>query len=169
MAGSSLSSQPRTLVQNTVQLLTARITAAGDYLLGGTEAVTPATGGSGRYCFPIRLDDLEVYNKQTRFRLLFQYATNNTSPAANGYVSLYAVSSLGGATSTVTTTLGAEVAGSRSATFALTGANFVSGQLTTPDFEIATSGLYVPVLHVDAAFATNSAAAFAFVFGAIAV
>lgn len=161
MSGPTLSGQPRTVWPFRASLVAANVTAAGLYLFGdGGSAVisTAASSSHAQRLLNVETAEWEVYDKELQFAIEFRWLTAGTSPAVDVYVSLWRVTGIAGVGANPTVTLGTEVTGARTATFALNAAGISSALQSSGLFEIDATGWYALTAQVSAAMAANTTA-----------
>lgn len=164
MTGPALSSQPRTVQEYGSCALQAQVVGAGVHFLttGQTSVALAASASAGHpgRIFHVVTADWEVYGKELGFSLAFRMMVAGVAPAVSVYLSLWRVTALAGAGPNPTMSVGAEVAGSRTATRLLN----VAGEVTPVDasgpFEIDPTGFYAVGCNFSAAMAANSVIGF---------
>lgn len=156
MAGSSLSSQPRRVIQGPAAFQSTVVTAAGDYsLTPGFNGSALTTANQPIRSFILREEDWQVYDKQTRLHLEYQMGANDVAANVDTYVTLFAVDHFTGSGTTGMLPVVTEIVAARSATVHTPAANTIGSWIVGPDFDFPADGLYIMALHCSAAFAAN--------------
>jgi hypothetical protein len=156
LAGASVSDQPRPMRPFSIVGLATIVTSATDFVIASTGLLAITSQGAGQGVFDWRNVDWTLYLKPQLWRLRVQcYTSGTAAPGQSVYATLYeAVPSVANAGAI---TLGNEVAGARGPTTTLSLAG-VRYDLTGPQANAPADGLYVPILHANAAWAANSGA-----------
>jgi hypothetical protein len=156
MAGPALSDQPRAIRRISSVALATVVTGAVDYVIGQTGLLLPTSQGAGQATFRWTQLDWGLYLKPLLWRVqLYATTTGTAAPGQSVYVSLWDWTP--SAANAGAIVLGSELVGSRGPTVALSAAG-TTYTLTTPEVSVPADGLYVPVLHANAAWAAGSGA-----------
>ena len=152
MSGSTLSNRPRWVYTCPIVWNAQQATAAGDYGWHQLGNLGLANGNTGGMLVEIDPADYDVYDMATNFYLEALVGSGDTTPGGTWYLTLFPVTAPTGTSSARTTTLGTEVPGARSTTWSTPAANTIDPLRRGPNFTLSAAGLYIPVVHLSAAW-----------------